>query len=40
MWGRAGSAGNQGLATPGDEPEHQPRSRETAAGVWGEKREA
>ncbi len=37
----AGSAGSGELATPADEPEHQPRKgSEVAAGVWGEKREA
>ena len=32
---------SEGLATPEDQPEHQPRrGSEAVAGVWGEKREA
>jgi hypothetical protein len=32
---------SDGLATPDDQPEHQPRrGSEAAGGVWGEKREA
>jgi hypothetical protein len=32
---------SDGLATPEDQPEHQPRAAgEGAGGVWGEKREA
>jgi len=33
---------NDGLATPPDEPEHQPKKRpsDAAGGIWGEKREA
>ena len=34
-----GSGVDDGLATPEDEPEHQPRRAAGAGGVWGEKRE-